>query len=407
MVASRDIAKGDVFLHIPEQALFRWGVEDGVCEGAEGSHGLFQRLALKLLRARNATDADELTQTWIAMLPRKFHVIVTWAEDAIRQLGTPLRMKMAERLQKELSDGYASFQSVAPDVAYEDYCWAQCVIQTRGFVYNEVDWTLIPYADMFNHSPEGNARFEMVNGGYTFTADRAYSKGEEVLLKYNASGGWDQMASYGFLDQGGRNATFPFCIPRVPEEWRAASHPSDLDLFKAKAVDDASRAYHLTLNGPTPATLDALRLRFLSHSDPVHFSDLRSGQVSMENEYHCWLYVYTFCRGALRSFVFSAAEDERFGREGGNADGADADAATDTDPNNINLSLAVAVRTTDRLILKTVKEIARRRYTQLARELLLLQQQEDDPSEEAVRGAQKLAKEVQLIKALSSQKAAG
>ena len=419
MLATQALAKGDVFLSVPETHLYccrhcddggEATSDDASGDGdAELTH--VQRLCRKLLADRAAAAAegggggsvDKLTSTWLSLLPQGFSSIATWEDVAIAELGTRLRISMAQQLKRELLDEYESVVAAAGGgAAYTlaEYTWAHCVVHTRGFSC-QGGWSLIPYADMFNHSADGCDMFEYVDDAHSprfvFTADKDYAEGDEVLLKYNSNGGWEQLASYGFLDANSANATFPVCVEPLPEVDDAAGGadaPSDLDLLKQKAADTSPR-FQLTEAGPSRGAMQALRLRYLSQADYEGLGDCEvlGGQVSLQNEWNCWLYLSMYCKAALRTFASTGAADR---------------ATLADEGTELNTRLAVQLRATDRRILTAVLRRAQRMHAALGRQILVLGEDDDaeaaeaSPEREATEAAaRRLSVEVSLMRKMN------
>eukprot|EP01012_Entosiphon_sulcatum_P009843 TRINITY_DN15652_c0_g1_i3.p1 TRINITY_DN15652_c0_g1~~TRINITY_DN15652_c0_g1_i3.p1 ORF type:complete len:393 (+),score=64.63 TRINITY_DN15652_c0_g1_i3:26-1180(+) len=91
------------------------------------------------------------------------------------------------------------------------------------------DWAIVPLADMFNHSVDGETEFSFDTELRVFTCvvGRAYQCGEQICIKYNSMGNWHLLKHYGFVvevvpyvKRSGRTThTTPIqspCHPRTP-----------------------------------------------------------------------------------------------------------------------------------------------------------------------------------------------
>ena len=347
LVTEKDIEVGEVFLRIPKEIHF-CGDEDDL-EDLSKRHQMCVSLNRHIKRGE-----DSKYSKWIATLPKQFTTITAWDDDDLELLGTDLRIKMANRLQQELRNEYPPVEEY---LTYDEWCYTNCILRTRGFTTtnNNTEWLLLPYGDMFNHHIDGNADFELDGDDFVFSADRRYKCGEEITLKYNTFGGWDQVVVYGFSDADARHATFPFYIPPLPDLQKAADGEmiDELDLFKQKA--DPPELF-LTKAGPSSDLLRFLRIRYLSHADGIVPTD---APVSTQNEWNTWRAIHSFCRSALRTFQIPESQDTEWLEESNRA------------PSSRNA--AIAVRVADRIILRNVKKKARLVEKQLAKQMILFE----------------------------------
>ena len=382
MVATQALAKDEVFLSVPAHLLYCCPQDP---QDATRALSNVHRLVCKLLTDR-ATHDDTLTSEWLGMLPTDFNSIVTWEDNAIALLGTTMRKSMAKKLKSDLTSEYKSVcNDLDANFSYEDFCWGHCVVHTRGFSFRGGDWTLIPYADMFNHHPDGCDRFEYVEdeGAFVFTADRAYAEGDEVLLKYNKVGGWEQLANYGFLDTDARNATFPICL--LPPELTLP--PTDLDTLQQRSLDEHRLSLGLTRKGPTKDAMKAMRLRFLSTADSGGDAMRCSfaSKVSLENEWNCWVAMCAYCRNALEMFDFTEAEDT---------------AQLEDETLSRNCKLAVQLRATDRSMLKESALQAHRMQLVIAKQMVLIAEDTPYNGGTDAEAALRLSREVSVLRAI-------
>jgi hypothetical protein len=100
-----------------------------------------------------------------------------------------------------------------PDIKYEDYLHAWCLVNTRTFYYTSpltskkhpppknVDdcMALLPFGDYFNHSSHPTASASFSKTGYTFSTISPIKKGEEIYISYGSHSNDFLLAEYGFV----------------------------------------------------------------------------------------------------------------------------------------------------------------------------------------------------------------
>lgn len=99
------------------------------------------------------------------------------------------------------------FNNGFPTTTMQDYLYSWFVVSTRAFYYETPEtlaypWhdrlALLPVADLFNHSTTGcSVSFSAT--GYTITADREYSEGDELSTSYGNHSNDFLLAEYGFV----------------------------------------------------------------------------------------------------------------------------------------------------------------------------------------------------------------
>eukprot|EP01065_Artemidia_motanka_P027053 TRINITY_DN32289_c0_g1_i1.p1 TRINITY_DN32289_c0_g1~~TRINITY_DN32289_c0_g1_i1.p1 ORF type:complete len:565 (+),score=180.16 TRINITY_DN32289_c0_g1_i1:70-1764(+) len=236
------------------------------------------------------------------------------------------------------------------------------------------EWALMPLGDMFNHSPDGSHEFEYDPRAQAmvFRTTKPVREGDEVLIRYNQSGGWRQAKMYGMVDADGANAEFPVPIPPVPESWREDG-ASDLDMMRCRVIDErrSARRCYVSLRGPSPRLLQMLRLRYMSQGDLLPGGRLppTDKMVSPENEWNLWLFLSRYCAAALRTFTVPASADRDWASRMESGEAAQGGECG---------SVATAVRAADRTVLRFMRSHAKRRTALLASSMLRQATGEED-----------------------------
>lgn len=163
-----------------------------------------------LLAADLALDKSAGAGPWKAVLPKMDEFEVGMPMMWPRELKDLLPLQSRDHLlkrEKEFKGNWNAFREAFPDVPYEEYTYAWLIVNTRTF-YNETPETLkypwadrlalMPVADLFNHTDAG-CKVYYSSEGYHIVADRAYKKGEELLISYSSHSNDYNLLEYGFI----------------------------------------------------------------------------------------------------------------------------------------------------------------------------------------------------------------
>jgi len=99
------------------------------------------------------------------------------------------------------------------DLDYNEFRWAWFTVNSRG-VYSpdgSDNLALVPFLDMFNHSPDVRVKAETrPDGGYRLTnVNRTYHQGEQVMINYGPHSNLNLYAEYGFILVDNADDYFP------------------------------------------------------------------------------------------------------------------------------------------------------------------------------------------------------
>eukprot|EP00668_Euglena_longa_P046150 GGOE01061834.1.p1 GENE.GGOE01061834.1~~GGOE01061834.1.p1 ORF type:complete len:444 (+),score=127.66 GGOE01061834.1:90-1421(+) len=157
---------------------------------------------------------------WIEVLPRHFDNLLHFGPDEVAALQNRKRISKVLREQDQArhswtalrdalgghlaSDASSILQLVLDKLSWENFLWAYSCLMSRGFFF-DVDssagdvWAMMPWADFFNYSPEGdNVQMEMKGTSFCFRSTARWQRGEQVLLKYGAYSNFELLLWYGF-----------------------------------------------------------------------------------------------------------------------------------------------------------------------------------------------------------------
>ncbi|KAH6610152.1 hypothetical protein Trco_000172 [Trichoderma cornu-damae] len=190
-----------------------------------------------LLAADLALDKSAHAAPWKAVLPTmgdfEVGMPMMWPRELKDLLPLGSRDSLLRR-EREFQGNWSDFHEAFPDVPYEEYAHAWLVVNTRTF-YHETPETLkypwedrlalIPVADLFNHADAG-CRVYYAPEGYHVVADRAYEKGQELLISYSSHSNDYNLLEYGFVPD--ENPSDDVCIDDVVVPRLSEGHKAEL-----------------------------------------------------------------------------------------------------------------------------------------------------------------------------------
>lgn len=143
-----------------------------------------------------------------------------WPRE-LRDLLPAEAKSLVDQQRSRFESDWNKFAAAFHDASREKYLHCWLLVNTRAF-YFETSLTamfpwhdrlaLLPLADMFNHDNVGCA-LSFSTDGYTLTADRPYSAGEEVCISYGNHSNDFLLAEYGFILPA--NDTDRICLDEI------------------------------------------------------------------------------------------------------------------------------------------------------------------------------------------------
>ncbi|TFB04988.1 Ribosomal lysine N-methyltransferase set11 [Trichoderma ghanense] len=195
-----------------------------------------------LLAADLALDKSANCMPWKAVLPKmadfEAGMPMLWPRELKDLLPLESQVTLQGR-EAEFQDNWNDFKEAFPDVPREEYTYAWLAVNTRSF-YNETPETLkyswedrlalIPVADLFNHADDG-CKVYYSPEGYHVVADRAYKKGDELLISYSSHSNDYNLLEYGFVpDENPSDDVYidDVVFPKLSESQKAELQRRDL-----------------------------------------------------------------------------------------------------------------------------------------------------------------------------------
>eukprot|EP00759_Apiculatamorpha_spiralis_P054636 PhF_6_TR6991/c0_g1_i4/m.10370 len=134
-----------------------------------------------------------------------------WSESDTKILQQPIRVNAIKRRQCRVltifRDCAKLFPVDLPPLTEDEICWAMFVLSSRCFNLgrhaSKASWCLLPFADMFNHHPEGihDYAYDPEADAFLFRATSDIQAGSQVYLRYTTSdhGSYHFIKHYGFV----------------------------------------------------------------------------------------------------------------------------------------------------------------------------------------------------------------
>ncbi|KAK6077362.1 SET domain-containing protein [Seiridium cupressi] len=206
VVAHRNIKAGQEIIVVPTQAILSLHtVPPSIVERLPPEipfHGL--------LAAHLALDSQIQNTPWFLMLPTKSDFAATtpfmWPEE-LQELLPKRARDLLKAQQVKFHSEWSMVSEVFPQIDKELFLYFWFIVNTRTFYYEtpemeKYSWenrlALVPMADLLNHAESG-CQVTFSADGFTITADRTYSRGEEVCISYGEHFNDFLLAEYGFI----------------------------------------------------------------------------------------------------------------------------------------------------------------------------------------------------------------
>ncbi|KAK9773826.1 putative SET domain-containing protein [Seiridium cardinale] len=206
IVAHRNIKAGQEIIVVPTQAILSLHtVPPSIVERLPPDipfHGL--------LAAHLALDSQIQNTPWFLMLPTKSDFAATtpfmWPEE-LQELLPKRARDLLKAQQVKFHSEWSMVSEAFPRMDKELFLYFWFIVNTRTFYYEtpemeKYSWenrlALVPMADLLNHADSG-CQVTFSADGFTITADRTYSCGEEVCISYGEHSNDFLLAEYGFI----------------------------------------------------------------------------------------------------------------------------------------------------------------------------------------------------------------
>ncbi|CAI6033318.1 unnamed protein product [Clonostachys chloroleuca] len=205
MVATRQLEKDEAIMTIPTEAI-------------RSLHTIPHDISMKLdpdmsihgLLAAEVTLHNNPSHIWSQIIPTwedfQNTVPLLWPEALQELLPAEAKSLLIKQKAKYEAD-WEAFRTGFPKQDRQNYLYAWFLVGTRTFFFDSPEMTLyplhdrlslLPVADLFNHSATG-CEVSFQDEGYTITTDRHYDAGEEIFTSYGDHTNDFLLAEYGFV----------------------------------------------------------------------------------------------------------------------------------------------------------------------------------------------------------------
>ena len=290
-------------------------------------------MCLLLVLVRRGTKSSRFTVHVMSFPEAESTFFDSWSVGEIAALQQPVRNDIFVTRRNRMADIFQDLQRVQSDLTETELRWAFNTISSRAFnltqQVNPADtWCLLPFVDMFNHSPEGLSSFgfDAATGAFVFKAGKDYAVGEQVFLRYaTIEYGVSHFARhYGFLPldtHPKENDYFPVTLP--PRKSDGTSHPSTLEeeasrrIIRDNGLDDRDDLYVGHGGVVSPRLVACLRILFAQGAEfrRVHVivacakAFTTCPVISFRNEFYVLGYLLEYVTKCLGRYTSTMKQD--------------------------------------------------------------------------------------------------
>jgi histone-lysine N-methyltransferase SETD3 len=199
----------------------------------------------------------------------------------------------------------------------DEYEWARCAALSRTHstaVDGEISASMIPLADMLNHSPERNLEWRReATLGFVYTAVRDIETGEALTTSYGAQCNGRFFIGYGFCLESNPDNVTELQLPDLSPDHPCVEHAKGFG-----TVRDGMRVFLVRAaydHAGTAILFSYLRLSALNDASRVSLDKSGSGvatvgAISVENEQAALTGLAQACRQRMEQFDTSIEQDQ-------------------------------------------------------------------------------------------------
>ena len=224
LVATRRIRAGECLLQVPRAAVI--DAETAVEKSAlarrvreqDGDEWAVMATYLAEAKARSQRGKPTECEPYLQALPKSTGCVFEWTEKEVQTLlrGSCVQDD-AKMLQKQLQEAVGMVLEAAKSGGEEaevkldakgiTWAYSQLLSRMVRLETNENLLSLVPWADMLNHSTSSNAHIDWDPQSKTVVlrTDREYDEGEQVYASYGNRSSGELLLSYGFVPALGTN----------------------------------------------------------------------------------------------------------------------------------------------------------------------------------------------------------
>lgn len=212
--------KGDQLVHVRNTSLIHLAlpaIKDLKLPANVTVHG---RLAASLAiwyTGQKPHDYQSWQDVWPKEQDFKFTMPIFY-QERLQKFLPPAAATLLAKQRKNLEKDWVDLKSHIPSISEELYTYTWLIVNTRTFYWDYPDlsnahprlpkrrnkltaddcYAMCPFMDYFNHSDVGCAPQHDAKG-YSVTADRDYTAGEEVFVSYGSHTNDFLLTEYGFI----------------------------------------------------------------------------------------------------------------------------------------------------------------------------------------------------------------
>lgn len=330
LCAAGPLPAGALLLHIPRHLLITLDAARAspIGRAAHHSHSHPSDWGYMALHIAHARRTSGPLAPFVAVLPTAHPGLPTlFSDEALAPLQGFYVLPAILRRRARLDDEYQRIaQHLPPEypITRDEFLWAWCCMQTRYFDTRfgaEHTHSMIPLADMPNHTPAPNMRWHSeATQGMVMTALRPIAAGEPLTISYSHKSNAELLSDYGFCIAQNPYDRTEIRLPPWP-----AGHPCQaLAAGLGLERPDGRRAFRVRASASHAATRDLwawLRLGALSSEHTMDHPEAaldaaRAGPLDPENERRARATLAQACTERLAEFATSVPEDQQLLQDG-------------------------------------------------------------------------------------------
>lgn len=367
LVANRRIRKGERLLQVPRDAVLDAEMAAKLSPLArrvmqeEGDEWAVMATYLAETRARSERGKASEYEPYVQALPKSTGCVFEWTPKEVQTLlrGSCVQ-EDAQMLQKQLQEAVALVLEATKSCKEDSHIkldakgitWAYSQLLSRMVRLESDDGllSLVPWADMLNHSTSCNAHIDWdpQSKAVVLRTDRDYDQGEQVYASYGNRSSGELLLSYGFVPALGTNpydmAKLKLCVdPRDPMAEAKEALLEELGLgfeesfpVRIDGIPDVLLKYARLVAAEGKNREDLMTL-----GKSLLF-DARNGPISVDLEIKARRLLVEACQKALKGYPKTMEEDRQAMKTFGDVE--EESAMAETPPGRVSAAAALRVR---------------------------------------------------------------
>jgi hypothetical protein len=178
----------------------------------DDDHEIPRALPLVLLMAEQRRDPEGFFKPYLDTVPEEFDTPNLWQsnelkwlqfKDLLGEIESSRNTRKAwfylvQDALKDLDNTTATTTVTKPTVQLQDFLWAWSIIDSRAWEDTSTNEDIVvPFVDLFNHSPESRAIISLQDQSASFLCDTT-KKGREIFYNYGMKSSAGLLVGYGF-----------------------------------------------------------------------------------------------------------------------------------------------------------------------------------------------------------------